>query len=217
MKLFSSAWGLLLGPSTDEQIASDLRSLADAAVECAIVLHESRGRDYQGVINLEHRGDRLKDDCLVRIDAAFITRYNKGEARRYVRELDHILNGSRKVVEHLRIWAPFITDLPEEAVTFLEKIIVMTQTGRQLARMLCDRKAAHADARILAKQLEEAEAEADALRVAVEEKLAMEASRGAMDPIALSVRITLFDLLEKITDYANHCGASALLMMDRRG
>jgi uncharacterized protein Yka (UPF0111/DUF47 family) len=216
MRVFDSAMGILLGPSTDKQIALDLKVLAETASECATFLHATRGRDYQGVIDFEHRGDELKDRAISYINSVFITSYNKGDARRFAREIDLMINGSRKVAEHIRIWEPFIGELPEEAVTLLQKIESMARMVRDVATMLCEGNASLAQIHALAERLDEAESEADAIRMTVEEKLAREHSGPGSNAIALFAWITLYDILESITDTANHCGEAALALVDRK-
>ncbi|HZA02366.1 MAG TPA: DUF47 family protein [Hyphomicrobiaceae bacterium] len=216
MRVFDSAMGILLGPSTDKQIALDLKALAETASECATHLHATRGRDYQGVIDFEHRGDELKDRAINYINSVFITSYNKGDVRRFAREIDLMINGSRKVAEHIRIWSPFIGELPEEAVTLLQKIESMAKMVRKIATMLCEGNASLAEVHALAERLDEAESEADAIRLAVEEKLAKEHSGPGSNAIALFAWITLYDILENITDTANHCGEAAVGLVDRK-
>jgi uncharacterized protein Yka (UPF0111/DUF47 family) len=87
---------------------------------------------------------------------------------------------------------------------------------RNLASMLCENKVPYTEARTLAERLDETESEADAIRLAVEEKLAKEHSGPGSNAIALFAWITLYDLLEDITDCANHCGEAALLLADRK-
>ena len=216
MRVFDSAMGILLGPSTDKQIALDLKVLAETAAECATHLHATRGRDYQGVIDFEHRGDELKDRAISYINSVFITTYNKGDVRRLAREIDLMINGSRKVAEHVRIWAPFIGELPKEAITLLQKIESMAKIVRRLATMLSEGNTSLAEAHALAERLDEAESEADAIRMAVEEKLAKEHSGPGANAIALFAWITLYDILESITDTANHCGEAAIALVDRK-
>jgi uncharacterized protein Yka (UPF0111/DUF47 family) len=216
MRAFDNAMGILLGPSTDKQIALELKALAETASECATLLHATRGRDYQSVIDFEHRGDELKDRAINYINSVFITTYNKGDVRRFAREIDLMINGSRKVAEHIRIWAPFIGELPAEAVTLLQKIESMAKMVRQIATTLYEGNASLAEVHALAERLDEAESEADAIRIAVEEKLAKEHSGPGSNAIALFAWITLYDILENITDTANHCGEAAVALVDRK-
>jgi uncharacterized protein Yka (UPF0111/DUF47 family) len=213
MRVFDSAMGILLGPSTDKQIARSLKVLAETAAECATFLHATRGRDYQGVIDFEHKGDDLKDRAINYINSVFITTYNKGDVRRFAREIDLMINGSRKVGEHIRIWAPFIGELPEEAVTLLQKIESMAKMVREVVTILCDGNGSIAEVHALADRLE---SEADAIRMAVGEKLAKEYNGPGSNAVALFAWITLYDILENITDTANHCGEAALALVDRK-
>jgi uncharacterized protein Yka (UPF0111/DUF47 family) len=216
MRVFDSAMGILLGPSTDKQIARDLKVLAETAAECATLLHTTRGRDYQGVIDFEHKGDELKDRAINYINSVFITTYNKGDVRRFAREIDLMINGSRKVAEHIRIWAPFIGELPEEAITLLRKIEAMAKMVREVATILCDGNGSIGEVHALAERLDQAESDADAIRMRVEENLAKEHSGSGSNAIALFAWITLYDILESITDTANHCGEAAVALVDRR-
>jgi uncharacterized protein Yka (UPF0111/DUF47 family) len=198
--------GRFFGPSQTDRFAELLLQLADAALACAAHFRETEGQDLAGIIDHEHRGDAIVDDIHELLDNAFILRFDIADCMRLTDDLDNVIDGMRKVAIHIDIYKPVIGKLQGDALELFAIGERMMHGVRELVAMLGEPKLSLARVRETARAIDEAEAEADGLVAAAERRLVARYRPDTANRLEFIARDKLYQLLEEMTDEANHCG-----------
>lgn len=206
MKSVWDAVGRFFRPAQNERFSELLLRLADTAVACAAHFRESNGLDHTGIIDFEHRGDAIVTDIHELLDNAFILRFDIADCMRLTDDLDNVIDGMRKVAIHIDIYRPVLAPLRPEAMELFAIGERMVGGVRQLVIMLGEPRLSLSAVREVASAIDEAEAEADRLVAAAERKLVAEFSPADANHLAFIAWDKLYQLLEQMTDEANHCG-----------
>src|SRR5262249_10762930 len=121
----------------------------------------------------------------------------------------------RAVAAHAEIWRSHIgQSLPEGAVKLLNLIDKMAQGIQLLTASLGKIPLVEVQAKV--REIDAWETEADKIRLDAETLLAKQPVDSGADAVRLTALIDLYDLLEKVTDTANHCAADFIPIADRR-
>jgi uncharacterized protein len=206
MKSIWDAVGRFFKPAQNEQFAQLLLRLADTAVACAAHFRETGGLDHAGTIDFEHRGDAIVTEIHELLDNAFILRFDIADCMRLTDDLDNVIDGMRKVAIHIDIYRPVVAPLRPEAMELFAIGERMVSGVRQLVAMLGEPRLSLPAVREVATTIDESEAEADSLVAAAERKLVAEFSPADANHLAFFALDKLYQLLEEMTDEANHCG-----------
>jgi uncharacterized protein len=194
------------GPGQNTKFAALLLQLADTAVACAGHFRQTGGEDLTGIINFEHDGDAIVAGIHELLDNAFIMRFDIADCMRLTDDLDNVIDGMRKVAMHIDIYKPIVAPLRPDALELFAVGERMMGGVRELVAMLSEPKLVIAAVREKAQIIDEAESLADRLVAAAERRLVSE----YIDPTANHVEFIawgkLYQLLEEMTDEANHCG-----------
>jgi uncharacterized protein Yka (UPF0111/DUF47 family) len=205
----SKVWeavGRFFGQSQNERFAQLLLQLAETAVACAAHFRQTGGEDVSGIIDYEHRGDAIVDDIHELLDNVFILRFDIADCMRLTDDLDNVIDGMRKVAIHIDIYRPVVLPLRPDALELFaigERMMVGVQ---ELVAMLSEPKLSLARVRDRARTIDEAEAEADKLVAIAERKLVAQYSPPGANRLEFIAWDKLYQLLEQMTDEANHCG-----------
>jgi hypothetical protein len=159
-----------------------------------------------GIIDYEHRGDAIVDDIHELLDNVFILRFDIADCMRLTDDLDNVIDGMRKVAIHIDIYRPVVLPLRPDALELFaigERMMVGVQ---ELVAMLSEPKLSLARVRDRARTIDEAEAEADKLVAIAERKLVAQYSPPGANRLEFIAWDKLYQLLEQMTDEANHCG-----------
>jgi uncharacterized protein Yka (UPF0111/DUF47 family) len=159
-----------------------------------------------GIIDFEHRGDAIVSEIHELLDNAFILRFDIADAMRLTDDLDNVIDGMRKVAIHIDIYRPILAPLRPEALELFAIGERMMGGVRQLVAMLGEPRLSLPAVREQATAVDAAEAEADTLVAAAERKLVAEFSPADANHLAFIAWEKLYQLLEQMTDEANHCG-----------
>ena len=206
MRTIWEAVGRFFGPSQNERFAQLLLQLAKTAVACAAHFRQTGGEDVAGIIDYEHRGDAIVDDIHELLDNAFILRFDIADCMRLTDDLDNVIDGMRKVAIHIDIYKSVLAPLRPDALELFaigERMMVGVQ---ELVAMLSEPKLSLARVRDRARTIDEAEAEADKLVAIAERKLVAQYSPPGANRLEFIAWDKLYQLLEQMTDEANHCG-----------
>jgi uncharacterized protein Yka (UPF0111/DUF47 family) len=209
------AVGRFFGPSQNDRFAKLLLQLADTAVACASRFRESGGQDLAAIIDFEHRGDAIVDDIHELLDNAFILRFDVADCMRLTDDLDNVIDGMRKVAIHIDIYKAAVLPLRPEALELFAIGERMMLGVRELVAMLSEPKLALARVRDRARPIDDAEAEADRVVAAAERTLVAEYSPPGANRLEFIACEKLYQLLEQMTDEANHC-AKLILSLARK-
>jgi len=206
MSAIWEAVGRFFGQSQNERFAQLLLQLAETAVACAAHFRQTGGEDVSGIIDYEHRGDAIVDDIHELLDNVFILRFDIADCMRLTDDLDNVIDGMRKVAIHIDIYRPVVLPLRPDALELFaigERMMVGVQ---ELVAMLSEPKLSLARVRDRARTIDEAEAEADKLVAIAERKLVVQYSPPGANRLEFIAWDKLYQLLEQMTDEANHCG-----------
>ena len=198
--------GRFFRPAQNDQFAQLLLRLADTAVACAAHFRETGGLDHTGIIDFEHRGDAVVTEIHELLDNAFILRFDIADCMRLTDDLDNVIDGMRKVAIHIDIYRPVLAPLRAEAIDLFAIGERMMGGVRQLVAMLGEPRLSLPAVREAASAIDAWEAEADRLVATAERKLVAEFSQADANHLAFIAWDKLYQLLEEMTDEANHCG-----------
>jgi uncharacterized protein Yka (UPF0111/DUF47 family) len=216
MSAIWEAVGRFFGQSQNERFAQLLLQLAETAVACAAHFRQTGGEDVSGIIDYEHRGDAIVDDIHELLDNVFILRFDIADCMRLTDDLDNVIDGMRKVAIHIDIYRPVVLPLRPDALELFaigERMMVGVQ---ELVAMLSEPKLSLARVRDRARTIDEAEAAADKLVAIAERKLVAQYSPPGANRLEFIAWDKLYQLLEQMTDEANHCG-KLILSLARKG
>ena len=197
------------GKSQNAPVVELLIKQAAIAASCAQALKESNCRAFEKVGTFEHEGDATEEHIHEILDSAFILRFDKSDITNLAQNLDNILDGMRHITTHVNTYAPYLQEFRPEAGELLDVIVDMTTTVAQLVPLLKDRRISAADIRAHVRTLAKSEARGDAIRHKAERELVQEQT-GQSNAIAFLAHDRLIQMLEHVTDVANHCGAIIL-------
>ena len=209
------AVGRFFGPSQNDRFAQLLAQLADTAVACASHFRETGGQDLPAIIDYEHRGDAIVDEIHELLDNAYILRFDVADCMRLTDDLDNVIDGMRKVAIHIDIYRPIVVPLRPDALELFAIGERMMRGVRDLVAMLSEPKLSLTGVRDLARPIDEAEAEADRLVAAAERKLVTEYAAPGANRLEFIGWDKLYQMLEQMTDEANHC-AKLILSLARK-
>ncbi len=201
-----NAVGRFFGPSQNDRFAQLLLRLAEQAVACAAHFRATGGQDLAGIIDHEHRGDAIVDDIHELLDNAFILRFDIADCMQLTDDLDNVIDGMRKVAIHIDIYKPIVGALPPDALELFGIGERMMHGVRALVAMLSEPRLSLAGVREIARTIDEAEAEADRLVAAAERRLVAQYRPHNANRLEFIAWDKLYQLLEQMTDEANHCG-----------
>lgn len=196
----------MFGPSRNDRYAQLLKSLSDIAIACARHFRQTEGQDRLGVIELEHRADRVVDEIHELLDNAFIMRFDIPDAMRLTDELDDVIDGMRKIVLHIDAYKIYLAKMRPEALALMELAQTMLAEVDKLVVMLAAPRLVLTEVRAVANRIDEMESLADKMVADHERKLVEEYSASGANVLGFIAWHQLFHLLEQITDDANHCG-----------
>ena len=200
------AVGRFFGQSQNERFAQLLLQLAETAVACAAHFRQTGGEDLAGIIDYEHRGDAIVDDIHELLDNVFILRFDIADCMRLTDDLDNVIDGMRKVAIHIDIYRPVVLPLRPDALELFAIGERMMGGVQELVAMLSEPKLSLARVRDRARTIDEDEAEADKLVATAERKLVAQYSPPGANRLEFIAWDKLYQLLEQMTDEANHCG-----------
>jgi uncharacterized protein Yka (UPF0111/DUF47 family) len=200
------AVGRFFGQSQNERFAQLLIQLAETAVACAAHFRQTGGEDLSGIIDYEHRGDAIVDDIHELLDNVFILRFDVADCMRLTDDLDNVIDGMRKVAMHIDIYKPVVLPLRPDALELFAIGERMMAGVQELVAMLSEPKLSLARVRDRARTIDDAEAEADKLVAIAERKLVAQYSPPGANRLEFIAWDKLYQLLEQMTDEANHCG-----------
>lgn len=206
MKSMWQTVGRFFRPAQNDRFAQLLLRLADTAVACAAHFRETGGQDHTGIIDFEHRGDAVVTEIHELLDNAFILRFDIADCMRLTDDLDNVIDGMRKVAIHIDIYRSVLAPLRPEAIDLFAIGERMMSGVRQLVAMLGEPRLSLPAVREAASAIDAWEAEADRLVATAERKLVAEFSRADANHLAFIAWDKLYQLLEEMTDEANHCG-----------
>jgi hypothetical protein len=209
------ALAALFGPSRNETFAKLLKQLSETVVECSRHFRSTGGRDLKGIIDYEHRADALVDEIHELLDNSFIMRFDIPDSMKLTDDLDNVIDGMRKVAIHLDVYKLHLTELRPEAVELMKLGDEMVGKLQALVAMLGEPRLTLAKVREVARAVDEGEARADGIVSDVERKLVAEFSQPTTKTIGFIAWHQLFQLLEQMTDDANHC-AKLILSLARK-
>ena len=206
MSTIWEAVGRFFGQSQNERFAQLLLQLAETAVACAAHFRQTGGEDLAGIIDYEHRGDAIVDDIHELLDNVFILRFDIADCMRLTDDLDNVIDGMRKVAIHIDIYKPVVLPLRPDALELFAIGERMMAGVQELVAMLSEPKLSLARVRDRARTIDEDEAEADKLVATAERKLVAQYSPPGANRLEFIAWDKLYQLLEQMTDEANHCG-----------
>jgi len=215
MRTIWEAFGRFFGPSHNDRFAELLLQLAETAVTCADHFRRTNGEDVGGIIDHEHRGDAIVAEIHELLDNAFIMRFDVADCMRLTDDLDNVIDGMRKVAIHIDIYRPILVPLRQDALDLFAIGERMMGGIRELVAMLGEPKLSLTAVREKASAIDRAEAEADKVVAVAERKLVAEYSPSDANHLAFIAWDKLYQLLEEMTDEANHC-AELILSLARK-
>jgi hypothetical protein len=215
MRTIWEAVGRFFGSSQNERFAQLLLDLAETAVACAAYFRKAGGQDPKGIIDFEHRGDAIVDEIHELLDNAFILRFDVADCMRLTNDLDNVIDGMRKVAVHVDIYKPILAPLRPEAVQLFAIGERMMMGVRQVVAMLSEPKLALGRVREAARSIDESEAEADKLVAMAERNLVAQYMPAGANHLEFIAWDKLYQMLEEMTDEANHC-SNLILSLARK-
>lgn len=196
----------MFGPSRNDRYAALLKDLSDVGIACARHFRATEGQDKDGVINFEHKADRIVDEIHELLDNAFILRFDIPDAMRLTDELDDVIDGMRKIVLHMDAYKIYFGQMRPEALELMDLGEKMLVEVSKLVAMLAAPRLILSEVRAVANRIDEMESLADGMVAEHERKLVEEYAGPGKDVLGFIAWHQLFHLLEQITDDANHCG-----------
>jgi len=210
MKSIWDAVSRFFGPSHNEEFAKLLLGLADTAVAGGKHFRQTAGQDLAGVIDYERKGDTIVASIQELLDNSFILRFDIPDCMRLTDDLDNVIDGLRKAAIHIDIYKHILTELPPDALRLVAVGEEMMVLVRDLVRMMGEPRLELARVRELANAVDAKESEADAIVAAAERKLVSEYSVPTRNRLEFIAWEKLYQLLEGVTDDANHCARQIL-------
>ena len=205
----------LVGESLDVQCQGLLMSLARRALDTARHLRETSCHDRDAIVEHEHLGDATERQIHEILDKAFIMRFDKADMTRLAWEIDETIDGMRKIATHVEVHKAHLQVLPESALELLACIEEMAGKVLELTVILTRSRVDLSLVKQCAAALESAETRADELHFVAESELAAHYNKADASPVEYQAWLRLYNLLEKVTDHANHCGSHVLSMARR--
>ncbi len=205
----STIWAAVtrfFGPSQNDQFAKLVKELAEIGVACASHFKKTSGRDLDAIIAFEHKADRVVDEIHELLDNSFILRFDVADAMQLSDELDNVIDGMRKVATHLDIYKGQIKELRPDVLELITLGEQMNIQVRDMAAMLSEPRLDLVRVRELANVVDEGESKADKIVAKAERQLVAEYSPAGANRLEFLAWEKLYNLLEQITDDANHCG-----------
>lgn len=215
MSTIWDAVGRFFGPSTNDKFAVLMQQLAGTAVECAAHFRKTSGRDLKAIVDFEHKADSIVDEIHELLDNVFILRFDIPDAMELSDELDNVIDGMRKVSIHLDIYQGQIKKLKPDADDLVVLIEKMVKSVSGLVDMLSEPRLDLGRVRDAAKVIDQAESDADKLVAEAERGLVAEYSPPGANRLEFLAWQKLYQLLEQVTDDANHC-AKLILSLARK-
>ena len=204
------------GPTKNNtRFAELLLALAGVAVDCAAHFRQSGGRDLQTIVDFEHKADDIVRAIHELLDNAFILRFDIPDSMELTNELDNVIDGMRKVATHLDIYHAQIGDLKPDSKELIEIGGRMVGAVHDLVAMLSEPRLVLSRVRERAKAVDLAESEADQLVAQAERRIVAEYGKPGSNTLEFLAWQKLYQLLEDITDDANHC-ARLILSLARK-
>jgi uncharacterized protein len=197
----------MFGPSGNDRYAQLLKSLSDMSIDCARHFRATEGQDKDGVIDLEHKADRIVDEIHELLDNAFILRFEIPDAMRLTDELDDVIDGMRKIVLHVDAYKIYLSKMRPEALALMDLGERMLVEVAKLIAMLGEPRLQLTQVRAVANRIDEMESEADRMVSDHERQLVEEYAAPGTNVLGFIAWHQLFHLLEQITDDCNHCGS----------
>lgn len=204
MALKATGLAALFGPSNNERFIALLRQLSETVVRCSRHFIQTQGRDLDGILDEEHKADAFVEQIHELLDNSFIMRFDIPDSMKLTDDLDNVIDGMRKVAIHLDVYRLHLQELRPEALELMQIADRMTSQLDALITMLGEPRLKVSNVRVIARSVDDAEAEADRLVSNVERSLVEEYSRPGANAIGFIAWHQLFHLLEEMTDDANH-------------
>ena len=198
--------GRFFGGSHNDKCQELLVTLVKIGTDCAAHLRKSGGKDLPGIIEFEHRADRIVDDIHELLDDSFIMRFDIADMMRLADEIDDVIDGMRKVATHMDIYKGPLATLRPEALELMDQVESMLTTLQRLIAMMGGRRLSLPEVRKVVNELDDSEAAADKVLAGAERKLVEEFSPKAANRLDFIALDKLYQLLEETTDSAKHCG-----------
>ncbi|MGE0697980.1 MAG: DUF47 domain-containing protein [Hyphomicrobiaceae bacterium] len=198
------------GPSRNDRFAELLRQVSKVALDCSAHFRKTKAQDAAGIVEFEHRADRLVAEIHELLDNSFIMRFDIPDAMRLTDDLDDVVDGMRKVVLHVDAYKVFLSDMRPGAIELMDLSGAMLVHVDKLVAMLAEPRLSLSAVRVIADQIDRMESEADKLTSDFETKLVVEFSPSGANVLEFIAWHQLFHLLEQITDDANHCARQIL-------
>lgn len=215
MKSIWDAVTRMFEPSHNEEFARLLLELAETGIACAAHFKETSGQDLNGIIEFEHKGDAIVERIHELLDNSFILRFDIPEAMRLTDDLDNIIDGMRKIAIHIDIYQPHLTELRPDAQDLLAVGERMISGVGTLVAMLGEPRLSLQRVREVAHAIDVDESLADKLVGDAERQLVVEYSPPGANRLQFIAWRKLYELLEEMTDDANHC-AKLVLSLARK-
>lgn len=200
----------LFGPSRNDRYAALLRQVSGIALACAAHFRATNGQDVAGIIEFEHKADRVVDEIHELLDNSFIMRFDIPDTMRLTDELDDVIDGMRKVALHIDAYKLHLVHLRPEAQVLMALVGDMLVHVDTLIAMLAEPRLSLSRVREVANKIDEMESTADKIVADHERKLVEEFSAPGANALGFIAWHQLFHLLEQMTDDANHCSALIL-------
>lgn len=200
----------LFGPSRNDRFAALLKQISEIALACAAHFRATNGQDVAGIIEFEHKADRVVDEIHELLDNSFIMRFDIPDAMRLTDELDDVIDGMRKVALHIDAYKLHLAHLRPEANVLMVLVGDMLVHVDTLVAMLAEPRLSLARVRQVADKIDEMESTADRIVADHERKLVEEFSAPGASALGFIAWHQLFHLLEQMTDDANHCSGLIL-------
>jgi uncharacterized protein Yka (UPF0111/DUF47 family) len=194
----------LFGPSNNERLAALLRQLSETVVQCSLHFNATMASDLTGILDYEHKADAIVEEIHELLDNSFIMRFDIPDSMKLTDDLDNVIDGMRKVAIHLDVYKLHLRELRPEALELMKISDRMASQLHSLVLMLGEPRLKLPNVRVIARTIDEAEAEADRLVANVERSLVEHYSQEGASAIAFIAWHQLFHLLEEMTDDANH-------------
>jgi uncharacterized protein len=206
MKTIWDTFTRYFGTSHNDQCAEMFVELATTVKACAAKFVATRGADYEAIASFERKADAIVDKIHELLDDSFIMRFDIADMMKLADELDNVIDGMRKVANHISVYQSHLEVMRPDAVAMMQITERMTGSLADLVAMLAAPRLSLDRVREIANVLDAAETEADHALGDAERKLVQQfgvPGANRMDFIAWD---KLYHLLEQMTDDANHCG-----------
>ena len=203
------------GASQNDRYAALLKQVSEIALACAAHFRSTSGQDVAGIIEFEHKADRVVDEIHEVLDNAFIMRFDIPDTMRLTDELDDVIDGMRKVALHIDAYKLYLAEMRPEAFELMALVGDMLVHVDSLIAMLAEPRLSLARVREVANKIDDMESTADKIVADHERKLVEEFSAPGANALGFIAWHQLFHLLEQMTDDANHC-ASLILSLARK-